>query len=94
MIPGSAYDSWFRDEVAKGQAQAARGELIDHEEVVQRIESHLQTSSLVLNEDLIVVFLGSQLRQQILRMDRLRQDVKLMSLCAGFFQQVGGCCLS
>jgi len=36
------YDSWFRDEVAKGQAQAARGELIDHEEVVQRIESRLR----------------------------------------------------
>jgi predicted transcriptional regulator len=36
------HDSWFRDEVAKGQAQAARGELIDHEEVVRRIEKRLQ----------------------------------------------------
>jgi predicted transcriptional regulator len=36
------HDSWFRDEVAKGQAQAARGELIDHEGVVRRIEKRLQ----------------------------------------------------
>ena len=42
MKSDSDYDSWFRDEVAKGQAQAARSELIDHEEVVQRIESHLR----------------------------------------------------
>jgi predicted transcriptional regulator len=36
------HDAWFNDEVAKGQAQAARGELIDHEEVVARIEKRLQ----------------------------------------------------
>jgi predicted transcriptional regulator len=36
------YDQWFIQEVEKGLEQAARGELIDHEEVVKRIESHLQ----------------------------------------------------
>lgn len=36
------YDSWFIREVEKGMAQAARGELIDHEEVVKRIEKRLQ----------------------------------------------------
>jgi predicted transcriptional regulator len=36
------HDSWFRQEVEKGQAQAARGELIDHDEVVKRIEKRLQ----------------------------------------------------
>jgi len=41
MKSDSDYDSWFRDEVAKGQAQAARSELIERE-VVQRIESHLR----------------------------------------------------
>ncbi len=36
------HDSWFIQEVEKGQAQADWGELIDHEEVVKRIEKHLQ----------------------------------------------------
>ena len=36
------YDSWFIQEVEKGQVQADRGELIDHEEVVKRIEKRLQ----------------------------------------------------
>jgi predicted transcriptional regulator len=36
------HDEWFRREVEKGQAQAARGELIDHDEVVRRIEKHIQ----------------------------------------------------
>ena len=36
------YDHWFIQEVEKGLEQEARGELIDHEEVVKRIESHLQ----------------------------------------------------
>jgi len=38
----SDYDSWFIQEVEKGQAQADRGELIDHEEVVTCIEKRLQ----------------------------------------------------
>jgi len=41
MKSDSDYDSWFRDEVAKGQAQAARSELIE-QEVVQRIQSRLR----------------------------------------------------
>lgn len=36
------YDAWFIQEVEKGLAQAARGELIDHDEVVKRIEKRLQ----------------------------------------------------
>ena len=32
------HDSWFREEVQKGQAEAARGNLISHEEVGKRIE--------------------------------------------------------
>ena len=36
------YDSWFIREVEKGQAQADRSELIDHEEVVKCIEKRLQ----------------------------------------------------
>jgi len=36
------YDSRFIQEVEKGQAQADREELIDHEEVVKRIEKRLQ----------------------------------------------------
>ena len=35
------YDEWFIQEVEKGLAQANRGELIDHEEVVNRIEKRL-----------------------------------------------------
>lgn len=36
------HDAWFKREVEKGQAQAVRGELIDHDEVVRRIEKHMQ----------------------------------------------------
>lgn len=36
------YDSWFIQEVEKGQSQADQGELIDHDEVVARIERRLQ----------------------------------------------------
>lgn len=36
------YDTWFIQEVEKGLAQAARGELIEHEEVVARIEKRLK----------------------------------------------------
>ncbi|HEX4603722.1 MAG TPA: hypothetical protein VH724_06995 [Candidatus Angelobacter sp.] len=36
------HDTWFIQEVEKGQAQAAKGELIDHDEVVSRIEKRLQ----------------------------------------------------
>ena len=36
------HDSWFREEVQKGQAEAARGNLISHEEVGKRIEKLLQ----------------------------------------------------
>lgn len=37
-----AYDDWFVAEVEKGLDQAARGELLEHDEVVQRIEKRLQ----------------------------------------------------
>jgi predicted transcriptional regulator len=36
------HDLWFREEVRKGQAAAARGDLISHEEVGRRIEQFLQ----------------------------------------------------
>jgi predicted transcriptional regulator len=36
------HDSWFIQEVEKGQAQAAQGVLIDHDEVVARIEKRLR----------------------------------------------------
>jgi predicted transcriptional regulator len=36
------HDTWFVQEVEKGQSQAAKGELIEHDEVVARIEKHLQ----------------------------------------------------
>ncbi len=36
------YDSWFIGEVEKGQAEAARGDLISHEEVGRRIEQLLK----------------------------------------------------
>jgi predicted transcriptional regulator len=39
-------DSWFIQEVEKGKAQSDRGELIDHEEVVKRIEKRLQDMQL------------------------------------------------
>ncbi len=35
------YNTWFIGEVEKGLAEANRGELIDHEEVVARIEALL-----------------------------------------------------
>ena len=37
------YDAWFIQEVEKGLAQAARGELIEHEDVVARIEKRIET---------------------------------------------------
>jgi predicted transcriptional regulator len=36
------YDAWFLKEVEKGIAQAAKGDLIDHQDVVARIEKRLQ----------------------------------------------------
>ncbi len=36
------HDSWFIQEVEKGQAQAAKGDLIEHDEVVARIEKRLR----------------------------------------------------
>ena len=36
------HDAWFSKEVEKGQLQAAEGKLIDHDEVVARIEKRLQ----------------------------------------------------
>ena len=37
------YDAWFIQGVEKGQAQVARGELIEHEDVVGRIEKRIET---------------------------------------------------
>ena len=36
------YENWFIQEVEKGLAQAARGELIEHEEAVVRVEKRLR----------------------------------------------------
>ena len=36
------HDTWFIQEVEKGQSQAAKDELIEHDEVVARIEKRLQ----------------------------------------------------
>lgn len=36
-----SYEEWFSGEVEKGIAQADRGELIDHEEVMRRLEERL-----------------------------------------------------
>jgi len=36
------HDTWFVQEVEKGQSQAAKGDLIEHDEVVARIEKRLQ----------------------------------------------------
>lgn len=36
------HDTWFVREVEKGQMQAAKGDLIEHHEVVARIERRLQ----------------------------------------------------
>jgi len=35
------YDEWFVNEVGKGLAQIARGEVLTHEEVVARLEKSL-----------------------------------------------------
>ena len=39
------HDQWFRQEVEKGLAQLDRGEFIEHDEVVARIEKMFQTCS-------------------------------------------------
>ena len=36
------HDTWFIREVEKGQLQAAKGDLIEHDEVVARIERRMQ----------------------------------------------------
>jgi predicted transcriptional regulator len=36
------HDAWFIQEVEKGQSQAAKGDLIEHDEVVARIEKRLR----------------------------------------------------
>jgi predicted transcriptional regulator len=36
------HDAWFIQEVEKGQSQAAKGELIEHDEVVARMEKRLK----------------------------------------------------
>jgi predicted transcriptional regulator len=36
------HDKWFVQEVEKGQSQATKGDLIEHDEVVARIEKRLQ----------------------------------------------------
>ena len=36
------HDTWFIREVEKGQLQAAKGDLIEHDEVVARIEKRLK----------------------------------------------------
>ena len=36
------YEAWFIQEVEKGLAQAERGELIEHEEVLRRLEKRMQ----------------------------------------------------
>lgn len=36
------HDTWFIQEVEKGLSQAAKGDLIEHDEVVSRIEKRLK----------------------------------------------------
>lgn len=36
------HDKWFVQEVEKGQSQAAKGDLIEHDAVVARIEKRLR----------------------------------------------------
>jgi predicted transcriptional regulator len=36
------HDSWFIQEVEKGQAQADKGDLVEHDKVVARIEKRLR----------------------------------------------------
>jgi predicted transcriptional regulator len=36
------HDTWFVQEVGKGQSQAAKEDLIEHDEVVARMEKRLQ----------------------------------------------------
>ncbi|HEY2391249.1 MAG TPA: hypothetical protein VGK22_08740 [Candidatus Angelobacter sp.] len=36
------HDTWFNSEVEKGQLQAAEGKLIEHDELVARIEKRIQ----------------------------------------------------
>jgi predicted transcriptional regulator len=36
------HDTWFIREIEKGQLQAAKGDLIDHDEVVARLEKRLK----------------------------------------------------
>ena len=36
------HDKWFVQEVEKGQAQAAKGDLIEHDEVMAQIEKRLR----------------------------------------------------
>jgi predicted transcriptional regulator len=36
------YENWFVKEVEKGLSQAARGELMEHDELVARIEQRLK----------------------------------------------------
>jgi len=36
------HDTWFIREVEKGQMQAAKGDLIEHDEVVARLEKRLK----------------------------------------------------
>ena len=42
------HDTWFVREVEKGQLQAAKGDLIEHDEVVARIERRLKEASLLV----------------------------------------------
>ena len=39
------YDDWFRHEVQTGIDKADRGELIEHEDLVTRVERHLRAKS-------------------------------------------------
>ncbi len=36
------HETWFSSEVEKGQLQAAEGKLIEHDEVVKRVEKRLK----------------------------------------------------
>jgi predicted transcriptional regulator len=36
------YEAWFIEQVKKGEEQVDRGELIEHDEVMKRIEKHIE----------------------------------------------------
>jgi len=47
------YDSWFKTEVERGLAQLDRGEFIEHDEVIARLEQIFLSETLNKNQSLL-----------------------------------------